>query len=75
MWNIHLAVAEKYTDNLREEAMKGWAEKLAQGWMPSRPPVGYKTMIEIVYASNSVSAKLSFLAESIAKKVSFGLHL
>lgn len=31
MWNIHLSVAKKYTDNLREEAMKGWAEKLAQG--------------------------------------------
>ena len=38
MWNIHLAVAKKYTDNLREEAMKGWAEKLALGHMPSRPP-------------------------------------
>lgn len=45
MWNIHLAVAKKYTDNLREEAMKGWAEKLAQGHMPSRPPVGYTTAI------------------------------
>ena len=45
MWNIHLAVAKKYTDNLREEAMKGWTEKLAQGWMPSRPPVGYMTAI------------------------------
>lgn len=45
MWNIHLAVAKKYTDNLREEAMKGWAEKLAQGWMPSRPPVGYMTAL------------------------------
>lgn len=43
MWNIHLAVAKKYTDNLREEAMKGWAEKLAQGWQPSRPPYGYMT--------------------------------
>lgn len=43
MWNIHLAVAKKYTDNLREEAMKGCAEKLAQGHMPSRPPVGYMT--------------------------------
>lgn len=21
--------------------MKGWAEKLAQGWLPSAPPVGY----------------------------------
>lgn len=46
MWNIHLAVAKKYTDNLREEAMKGWAEKLAQGWMPSRPPIGYMTAMQ-----------------------------
>jgi type II secretory ATPase GspE/PulE/Tfp pilus assembly ATPase PilB-like protein len=46
MWNIHLAVAKKYTDNLREEAMKGWAEKLAQGHMPSRPPAGYMTAIK-----------------------------
>lgn len=43
MWNIHLAVAKKYTDNLREEAMKGWAEKLAQGWMPTPPIPGYMT--------------------------------
>lgn len=43
MWNIHLSVAKKYTDNLREEAMKGWAEKLAQGWLPSPPPPGYMT--------------------------------
>ena len=45
MWNIHLAVAKKYTDNLREEAMKGWAEKLAQGWMPAPSPVGYMTKL------------------------------
>ncbi|NDC95241.1 recombinase family protein, partial [bacterium] len=43
MWNIHLSVAKKYTDNLREEAMKGWAEKLAQGWLPAPPPPGYIT--------------------------------
>ena len=45
MWNIHLSVAKKYTDNLREEAMKGWAEKLAQGWLPAPPPPGYKTEV------------------------------
>ncbi len=44
MWSIHLAVANKYTNNLREEAMKGWAEKLAQGWLPAVPPVGYVTV-------------------------------
>ncbi len=46
MWNIHVSVAKKYADNLREEAMKGWAEKLAQGWLPSFPPPGYKTVTE-----------------------------
>lgn len=45
MWNIHLAVAKKYTDNLREEVMKGWAEKLAQGWLPAPPPPGYMTIL------------------------------
>lgn len=46
MWNIYISVAKKYADNLREEAMKGWAEKLAQGWLPAPPPPGYKTVIE-----------------------------
>jgi len=46
MWNIYLAFAKKYTDNLREEAMKGWAEKLAQGWLPAPPPPGYMTVTE-----------------------------
>ena len=43
MWNIHISVAKKYADNLREESMKGWAEKLAQGWKPAPPPPGYMT--------------------------------
>ena len=45
MWNIHISVAKKYADNLREESMKGWAEKLAQGWKPSPPPPGYMTAV------------------------------
>lgn len=46
MWSIYLSFAKKYTDNLREEAMKGWSEKLAQGWRPSGPVIGYKAAIE-----------------------------
>ncbi len=46
MWGIHLAVAKKFADNLREEAMKGWAEKLAQGWLPAVPPFGYMTIVD-----------------------------
>lgn len=45
-WSICLAFAKKYTDGLREEAMKGWAEKLAQGWLPAPPPPGYMTITD-----------------------------
>lgn len=46
MWSIFIAFAKQYTDSLREEAMKGWDEKLAQGWLPAPPPPGYKTVAE-----------------------------
>lgn len=46
MWGIHVTVAKKYSDNLREEAMKGWTEKLAQGWLPAPPPPGYITVTQ-----------------------------
>ncbi|HEU4966098.1 MAG TPA: recombinase family protein [Candidatus Saccharimonadales bacterium] len=46
MWDIFVAFAKQYTDGLREEAMKGWDEKLAQGWLPAPPPPGYMTVTE-----------------------------
>lgn len=39
-------MAKNYIDNLREESMKGWAEKLAQGWLPAVPPPGYMTITQ-----------------------------
>lgn len=45
-WGIRVVMAKNYIDNLREEAMKGWAEKLAQGWLPASPPPGYKTITQ-----------------------------
>jgi len=46
IWNIKVSVAQFYSDNLSEEVKKGQAEKLAQGWLPNRPPLGYKTIGE-----------------------------
>jgi len=43
---MRVVLAKNYIDNLREEAMKGWAEKLAQGWMPGPPPPGYMTVVK-----------------------------
>ena len=44
-WGIRVVMAKNYIDNLREEAMKGWNEKLAQGWMPGVPPPGYTNKV------------------------------
>jgi site-specific DNA recombinase len=44
IWNIKVSVAQYYIDNLSEEVKKGQKEKLAQGWLPTRPKIGYKTV-------------------------------
>ena len=42
-WDIEIVLAKKYISNLSEEVKKGQKEKLAQGWFPSVPPLGYMT--------------------------------
>lgn len=44
MWNMKVALAAFYTSNLSEEVKKGQREKLSQGWLPTKPPFGYKTV-------------------------------
>ncbi len=43
LWNIRVSTAQFYTDNLSEEVKKGQKEKIAQGWLPTKPPIGYRT--------------------------------
>ncbi len=45
-WDIEIVLAKKFISNLSEEVRKGQAEKLAQGWLPTTPPIGYKTIGE-----------------------------
>ncbi|MFZ1258288.1 MAG: recombinase family protein [Candidatus Saccharimonas sp.] len=45
-WGIRVVMAKNYIDNLREESMKGTNEKLAQGWSPTTPPLGYHTILK-----------------------------
>lgn len=44
MWNMKVSVAQFYADNLSEEVKKGQKEKIAQGWLPAKPPLGYKNV-------------------------------
>lgn len=43
-WDIEIVLAKKYVANLSEEVKKGQKEKIAQGWLPTKPPLGYKTI-------------------------------
>ena len=43
-WDIEIVLAKKYISNLSEEVKKGQAEKISQGWLPTKPPLGYKTV-------------------------------
>ena len=45
-FNVLASVAQFYSDNLRTETLKGMDEKARQGWLPSRPPFGYRNAPE-----------------------------
>ncbi len=44
VWNMKVSIARFYADNLSEEVRKGQKEKIRQGWLPTKPPLGYKTI-------------------------------
>ena len=46
VWDMKVAIARFYTNNLSEEVRKGQKEKLAQGQLPTKPPLGYMTIGE-----------------------------
>ena len=46
VWDMKVAIARFYINNLSEEVKKGQEEKAAQGWLPTKPPLGYKTIGE-----------------------------
>ncbi|KKQ25556.1 MAG: Resolvase [Candidatus Roizmanbacteria bacterium GW2011_GWC2_37_13] len=46
MWRVKVATAEYYVRLLSENVKKGQKEKIAQGWIPTKPPNGYKTVGE-----------------------------
>lgn len=46
MWDIKASVARFYTNNLSEEVKKGQKEKVEQGHLPTKPPLGYMTVGE-----------------------------
>jgi site-specific DNA recombinase len=42
--DFRIVFSKNYIDNLSEEVKKGQKEKLEQGWLPSKPKLGYKSL-------------------------------
>lgn len=57
-WDIEIVLAKKYISNLSEEVKKGQAEKIRQGWLPSRSPLGYRTIGEKGHKTHVVDEKM-----------------
>lgn len=59
VWDMKVAIARFYTNNLSEEVKKGQKEKIAQGWLPSRAKLGYKTIGEKGHKTHELDEKMS----------------
>ncbi len=58
-WDIEIVLAKKYIANLSEEVRKGQKEKIAQGWLPTKPPLGYKTVGEKRYTTQVIDEEVA----------------
>lgn len=69
MWRVKVATAEYYVRLLSENVKKGQKEKISEGWLPTKPPLGYKTMGEKGHKTHLVDeAKAPFIRKM------FGLY-
>ena len=64
VWDMKVAIARFYTNNLSEEIKKGQKEKISQGWLPTKPPLGYQTVGEKGHKIHVINEeKASFVRE------------
>lgn len=73
-WDIRVVFAKNYIDNLSEEVKKGQKEKLAQGWLPTRPPVGYRTIGETGHKTHVIDPQMAPLVKKIFELYDTGQH-
>lgn len=64
-WDIEIVLAKKYIANLSEEVKKGQVEKIAQGWLPTKPPIGYKTMGDKGHKIHVIDEKIAPLVRKM----------
>jgi DNA invertase Pin-like site-specific DNA recombinase len=74
MWRVKVATAEYYIRLLSENVRKGQKEKIAQGWLPTAPPLGYKTMGETGRKTHVIDEERGTLVRNMFELYSTGLY-
>ncbi len=74
VWDMKVAVARFYTNNLSEEVRKGQMEKLEQGGLPYRAPLGYKTVGENGHKSHVIDPEIAPFIKELFNAYSTGLY-
>jgi site-specific DNA recombinase len=72
VWDMKVAIARFYTNNLSEEVKKGQKAKLESGWMPQRPCLGYKTIGDKGHKTQIIDEKIAPLIRESFKLYSSG---
>ncbi|HYC79961.1 MAG TPA: recombinase family protein [Candidatus Binatia bacterium] len=74
MWDVKVATARLLSNNLSEEVKKGQKEKLEQGGMPYRPPLGYMSLGDKGHKSHVVNPETSVYIKKAFELYSTGLY-
>ncbi len=72
VWDMKVAIARFYTNNLSEEVKKGQKAKLESGWMPQRPCLGYKTIGDKGHKTQVIDEKIAPLIRQAFELYSSG---
>jgi len=72
VWDMKVAIARFYANNLSEEVKKGQKEKLAQGWMPMRAKLGYKSVGEKGHKTHATDEPVALLVRQMFELYSSG---
>ena len=59
MWRVKVATAEYYVRLLSENVKKGQKERVSQGWLPTKPKLGYSTVGEAGHTIHAIDPKVS----------------
>ena len=71
-WGIRILFAKNYIDNLSEEVKKGQKAKIEAGWLPTKPPLGYKTVGEKGHKIHVVDDEVAPYIKTMFKLYSTG---